>query len=81
MNTHFTTNYIDPQSILVLNRNGEMKRLFCPFGVISKQQIDKIPPQTRMIVEEVGIKEDDTLCYIINGKSYKHHCFQLLILF
>lgn len=73
--------YISPQSILVVNKQGLMKRLYCPFGVLTNQQIGTIPSSTRMIVEEVLITLQDILVYIINGKQYHHSNFHILIQF
>jgi len=73
--------YIDPHSILVINKQGLMKRLYCPFGVVSISQIGQIPPLTKMIVEEVKASIQDILIYIINGKPYKYRDFHILMQF
>jgi hypothetical protein len=73
--------YISHNSILVVNRKGLLKVLYCPFGVITISQIDNIPPLTKMIVEEVGGTLRDLLIYIINGRSYSYKDFQILMRF
>jgi len=73
--------YIDPHSILVINKHGLMRRLYCPFGVVSISQIGQIPPLTKMVVEEVKASIQDLLIYIINGKPYKYRDFHILMQF
>ncbi|SIN85589.1 hypothetical protein SAMN04488055_1779 [Chitinophaga niabensis] len=68
-------------SILVVNKKGELKSLFCPFGVITIAKLDDIPPDTRMIVEEVNTNLQDIIIYVINGKPYFHWHFQILMQF
>lgn len=81
MNPLYKPNYVEPKSILIVNGKGNLKQLFCPFGVIAIVQIGNIPPLTRMIVEEVGLNIDAILIYIINGKAHKYYNFHLLIQF
>jgi hypothetical protein len=73
--------YINPNSILVVNKSGYLKVLHCPFGVITISQIDNIPPLTKMIVEEVKNTIQDLLIYIINGKPYSYKNFHILMQF
>lgn len=73
--------FVNPNSILVVNKNGYLKRLYCPFGVVAIVQIGNIPPFTRMIVEEVRISLQDIIIYVINGKPYFHRHFQILMQF
>jgi len=73
--------HISHNSILVINRKGLLKVLYCPFGVITISQIDNIPPLTKMIVEEVKNTIQDLLIYIINGKPYTYKDFHILMQF
>lgn len=73
--------FIDPHSILVINREGHMKRLYCPFYVENINHIGNIPPLTRMVVEEVTSSFQDLLIFIINGTPYPHRGFRILMQF
>ena len=73
--------FIDPHSILVINREGHMKRLYCPFTVESTNYIGDLPPLTRMVVEEVKNSFQHLLIFIINGKPYSHRGFRILMQF
>ncbi len=81
MTLPYLTHNINPKAILVVNKQGLMKKLYCPFGVVSNKQIGTIPCSTRMIVEEVLITLQDILVYIINGKQYHHNSFHILMQF
>lgn len=81
MKLPYLPQYISPQSILVINKQGLMRRLYCPFGVITISQIGSIPPLTKMIVEEVKATIHDILVYIISGKPYNHKDFHILMQF
>jgi hypothetical protein len=73
--------FIDPHSILVINREGYMRRLYCPFTVVNISFLGDIPPLTRMVVEEVRNSIQDILIFIINGKPYSHRSFKILMQF
>ena len=81
MKLPYLPQYIDPQSILVINKQGLMRRLYCPFGVVSISQIGQVPPLTKMIVEEVKATLQDMLIYVINGKPYKYKDFHIVMQF
>ncbi|CAL1517825.1 hypothetical protein MMC2321_01561 [Chitinophaga sp. MM2321] len=68
-------------SILVINRQGYLRRLYCPFGVVTIVQVGSIPPRTKMIVQEVQATIQDLLIYIINGKPFTHKHFHILMQF
>ncbi len=71
---------VSPTSILVVDQYKKVKRLHCPFRVIA---LDDIPPDIIMgnsyhvdyvKMSIITLKE----VYIINGKGYYIHHFQII---
>lgn len=66
-----TLHYIDPFSLLIVDENGILKRIFCPFTVIS---MDSTKERT---VEMVRKNPDNEILYIINGVQHPHGIFRI----
>ncbi len=64
--------YVDETSILVINSKGEIKRLFCPFPVLNKDN--------RMIVQVEGIAtgNDWMIFYKVYNMYIQYKCFEIL---
>jgi hypothetical protein len=73
--------YHDTNSILVINPNGEIRQLFTPFRVYHIANVAKPAKGGWVYVDEVHLDKIDRLHYLINGKLYPYHQFQIKINF
>jgi hypothetical protein len=76
--------YYDSKSILVINPKGQVRRLFTPFRVYGLSEIAN--PEEDAIggwvyVDEVHMDKIHRLLFLINGKLYPYHLFQIRINF
>jgi hypothetical protein len=62
--------YFDSYSILVINQQGKIRRLYTPFCVQCIDSIDDIQVNTRVYVDEVFPDEDDLLLFKVCGNLY-----------
>lgn len=69
--------YCDSHSILLVNKAGLMKRLYCPFRVASKGTLKDFKLNATLWVEQVTSTEKDELIYLILGKPYLHTDFEI----
>jgi hypothetical protein len=70
---------LDPYSILVINRNGFLFRLHCPFTVFCKCDIENYKKGNYLLVDKVSETLSRIIRYSINGKYYEHSHFELII--
>ncbi len=69
--------YYDSFSIAVINPNGELRRIYCPFMVKCKRQVDNIQENSMVYVEEVCSNVNGLLFYRIGQLFYKYDDFSL----
>lgn len=67
-----TLQYIDPFSILVVDASGVLKRIFCPFKVVSAFIDDD---HQEYLVEMVRKNPDNEVLYVIGGQIWSHSSF------
>jgi hypothetical protein len=70
--------YYDSYSILIINKNSEIKRLYTPFSVLSIESIDDIKMGCTLFVDEIFPDEDDILLYKIMGNLYCYKYFTIM---
>jgi hypothetical protein len=73
--------YYDSFSIAVINPNGEIRRLYCPFIVKCKRQVGDIQENSLVYVDQVFKDPDDLLTYLIGGNKYPFPFFRIFINF
>ena len=56
--------YYDSFSIAVINPNGELRRIYCPFMVKCKKQVENIHENSMVYVDQVFKDPDDLLTYL-----------------
>lgn len=70
---------VSTNSILVIDRKGNLKRLYCPFQVVA---IVELPPQitegATYMVEAVKMTLDLKEVFIIRGKGYFIWYFKII---
>lgn len=70
--------YFSTNSILYVDCNGELKRLYCPFKVRAKVDIPPIFTGDIVFVEAIKITPSGIDVYIINSKGYYVIYFRLV---
>ena len=70
--------YHDSYSMLILNKQTQIKRLYTPFDVLSIESIDEIKMGSTLCVDEIYTDEDDILLYKIRGNLYSYSHFIIL---
>ncbi len=73
--------YHDSKSILVINPKGHIRQLFTPFRVYRTAEIAVPAKGAWVYVDEVQIDKTDRLLYLIGGKLYPYHLFEIRIHF
>ena len=73
--------YYDSFSIAVINANGKIRRLYCPFLVKCIHSVDEIQFDSCVYVDQVFKDPDDKLTYLIGGNLYAYFNFKISINF
>ena len=71
----------DPNSILVMNIEGKIRRLYCPFRVVCMSALEGIPANTWVYVGLVTSSKTYSIIYHINGNAYPYYHFRIYIKF
>jgi hypothetical protein len=71
--------YFDPRSIVLVNHNGKIRRLYAPFKVLCIHPIGHLKVGTWVYVDEIEQAANDELIYLIQGKNYSHCSFCIQI--
>lgn len=71
--------YCSPKSVLVVNKNGELVRLACPFKVIVLLGVEVLQPNSEEWVTEVKISRQLILAYVIKQKAYHYFHFSIIL--
>lgn len=67
--------------MMVINQNGHIRKLYCPFRVLCIKSIAGIPRNTWCYVEKVNTDPKELILYGINGKQVPYNHFQIYIMF
>ncbi len=73
--------YYDNFSIAVINHNGKLRKLYCPFMIRCIKTISNIQENSLVYVDEVFKNQEDLILYKIGGKIYSFRNFVILINF
>lgn len=71
--------YCSPVSLLIVNANGELLRLNCPFQVIVLLEVGTLMTNATAIVTEVKVDSKLILVYIINKQGYYYYNFSIIL--
>ena len=66
-------------SILIIDKRGQIKRLYCPFSVKARIDIPYIQKGDIVIVEKIAITDNLSDVYMINQKAYYTIYFIVLV--
>ena len=81
MNNVLIPKYCDPNSILLVNGIGEMRKLYCPFQVMALEDVQKLKKGVVIWVDQVATNDKDQLLYVIFANHYKYKYFKILAKF
>jgi hypothetical protein len=70
--------YCFPNSILVIDSKGRLRRLYCPFKVKVIKHIHYLRINDTVDVLAVKISSDLVLLYVVNQLAYPYYCFIIL---
>lgn len=65
-------------SILVIDKKGEIKRIYCPFKVVVILPVGGFQPGIELYVEAIKITPELKDVYIIEWKAYYPFYFKIL---
>lgn len=71
--------FCDPLSILVLDENGQLIRIYCPFPVVVLKPVGILDKGDIVDVQAVKLTPELMDVFIINGKAYYLYYFRILI--
>ena len=66
-------------SILIIDKKGQLKRIYCPFSVKARIDIPHIQKGDIVIVEKIAITDNLSDVYMINKKAYYTIYFIVLV--
>jgi len=78
--TPLTRNF-KTDSLLVINKNGKIRRLYTPFRVLAIISVGSIPKNTWVLVQEIASNKKHQLLYVINNEQYLYESFRIYIQF
>jgi hypothetical protein len=70
--------YVDSRSILVIDGEGKIKRIFVPFPVRCRVDLDEFKEGEVVLVTSVGISRNLLLIFVINNKGYYYYFFTII---
>ena len=73
--------YYHPNILLLVDRKGNIRRLFTPFRAKSIVQHSSLKLNTIVYIDEVMTNEKDELLFSILGEIYPYNYFKLIIRF
>ena len=73
--------FVDDQSLIVINQNGHLRKIYCPFKVLCVEAVNNIPHQSWCYVESIQTKADTEIMYCILGRAYSYRNFHIYINF
>ena len=74
-------NYVDNNSILVINASGKMRQLFCPFKVQVIIQTNSLIFNSWVVIEQVQHHPHHRLLYRISKQWWPYDVFKLSVIF
>jgi len=74
-------NYVDENSLLVINPAGKMRQLFVPFRVQLLMDTSRFKKNTWVFVEAIKADDQFTLLYGICGYYYPYFFFRVKVTF
>ena len=74
-------NYVDRNSILIVNPGGQMRQLFVPFKVFVLSDTNILKKNNWVLVEEVVSNEQHKMLYRVTSNWWPYYLFKIQINF
>lgn len=74
-------NYVDNNSILLINPSGKIRQVFVPFKAEVVAEGTNLYPGTWVFVEEVRSHQQYRIIYRISSTWWPYHLFRITVLF
>ena len=74
-------NYVDNNSILIINPGGKLRQLFVPFRVQVLHETSILKKNSWALVEEVQLHKEHKLLYRITTNWWPYNLFRLQVNF
>ena len=71
--------WISSDSLLVIDRSGNLRRIYCPFRVISLVNFPDITQGEKVFVDAVKLAVEIREVYIIKGTAYHIFYFKITL--
>ena len=69
--------YCDDHSILIIDSEGQIRRIYCPFAVMCIIDVDVYKRGEYVVVTAVKIAKNLLLVYVIGQKNYYYYFFKI----
>ena len=73
--------FVDDQSLIVINQNGHLRKIYCPFKVLCVESVNNIAHHSWCYVESIQTDVDTEIMYCILGRVYSYSNFHIYINF
>ena len=70
--------YVKTDSVLIINAQGHLERLWCPFIVIVMVDVHPLIKGQEKAVIAVKVADNLIDVYVIEGKAFYHYNFRIL---
>lgn len=71
--------YCSPFSILIIGKDGVLKRIVCPFNVVTIHDTQVVKKDQIVAVEAVRLSEDLIMLYIIRKLAFPYSYFIIIL--
>jgi hypothetical protein len=71
--------YCNPYSLLIINKSGKLRRVFCPFKVKALEETPFIGKGKIAYVTLVRMSGLCQLIFVIDGKECEHKLFSIIL--
>lgn len=75
------TRDFNTDSLLVINLNGKIRRIYTPLKVLAITSIGTVTKNTWVFVQKIALNEKQQLVYLINDEQYLYESFRIYINF
>jgi hypothetical protein len=71
--------YCDPRSILILDKDGKLRRIQCPFKVVTLCTFHIYSANVTVEVSAVKITLELLLVYVVEGVAFPYYLFRIVL--
>ena len=68
-----------PDSLLIIDKTGKLRRLYCPFKVITLYPFGLYKVGTKVDVLAVKVTPDLLMVYVVGQVAYPYYLFKIML--